>query len=133
MPRCDVLRGGFGHSPGSQSASGTPLTAPKNQKETSNPPLPFNVLPDPNGCHISWRLPELGPQSHHPVSQHRFHLPLVFDGMWMFQYDATCINARHGNNQFTNILFADGHCENATNLVVAELGLVSAIGIGSVG
>jgi len=46
------------------------------------------------------------------------HLPLIFDGVWTFDfvptttnYDINRINARHYNGKSTNVLCADGHCE----------------------
>ena len=68
-------------------------------------PLPFNLLPDYNGTTPDWRINRI---TDFPNDT---QLPLVFDGVWMFFDDPNRINARHGNNTQTNILFADFHCE----------------------
>jgi prepilin-type N-terminal cleavage/methylation domain-containing protein len=90
--------------------------------DLNKPQTPFVVLP--TGFLDSTGKPTLTPQ----WGMHRFnqfkdasHLPLVFDGVWMTdpfnQFGMTgtpidpFINARHGNIQYTNILFADHHCE----------------------
>lgn len=72
-------------------------------------PRPFSFLPDFSTKTASWQLNKLS------QFQNDTHLPLVFDGVWCFWPSAagvTPINARHGGNIYTNILFADFHCES---------------------
>jgi prepilin-type processing-associated H-X9-DG protein len=66
-------------------------------------PLPFNFLPDYGSGTANWSINRL---SNLPPG-----VPLVFDGVWCFNGDPARINARHGNRHYTNLLFADFHCE----------------------
>jgi prepilin-type N-terminal cleavage/methylation domain-containing protein/prepilin-type processing-associated H-X9-DG protein len=67
-------------------------------------PLPFNFLPDEESGSANWSITRMGRLS--------ARVPLVFDGVWCFNGDPARINARHGNGRYTNILFADSHCES---------------------
>jgi len=67
-------------------------------------PLPFNFLPDYGSGTANWGITRL--------ARLRSSLPLVFDGVWCFNGDPARINARHGKQQYTNILFADCHAES---------------------
>jgi prepilin-type processing-associated H-X9-DG protein len=70
-------------------------------------PLPFKFLPDINPQNWSYDYTINRLSKFHNSSS----LPLIFDGCWMFWDNAPNINARHGGNTQTNILFADWHCE----------------------
>ncbi len=80
--------------------------------EMNGKPLrPFNFLPDkypagtPGGAKLDWRVTRL------TNLRNTVRLPLVFDGVWMFNDDPNRINARHAGNTCTNLLFADFHGE----------------------
>jgi prepilin-type N-terminal cleavage/methylation domain-containing protein/prepilin-type processing-associated H-X9-DG protein len=81
----------------------TPRTQGEQLSGDARRPVPFSFLPDYSSGSPSWQINRL--------SRLKAHLPLVFDGVWCFNGDAARINARHGNRRFTNILFADAHCE----------------------
>jgi prepilin-type N-terminal cleavage/methylation domain-containing protein len=66
-------------------------------------PLPFNFLPDYGSGTANWAINRLG--------RLKAVTPLVFDGVWCFDGDPTRINARHEKQRYTNLLFADFHCE----------------------
>jgi prepilin-type N-terminal cleavage/methylation domain-containing protein/prepilin-type processing-associated H-X9-DG protein len=65
-------------------------------------PLPFSFLPDYATGRPSWQLNKL--------AKLKPTLPLVFDGVWCFNYESARINARHNRTTTTNVLYADGHC-----------------------
>jgi prepilin-type N-terminal cleavage/methylation domain-containing protein/prepilin-type processing-associated H-X9-DG protein len=69
-------------------------------------PRPFIFLPDTSSGMPNWKLNKL------TMFRNDVNLPLVFDGVWLFRSDNLCINARHGSQTTTNILFADFHCES---------------------
>ena len=71
------------------------------------PHLPFRVLPDidPFEGTLDWHLTKLS-QLGHPAT-----LPLIYDGVSLFNFRPANISARHGRRKLTNILMADGHCE----------------------
>jgi prepilin-type processing-associated H-X9-DG protein/prepilin-type N-terminal cleavage/methylation domain-containing protein len=71
--------------------------------ETDRRPRPFSFLPDESSGTPDWRLNRL--------SRLTSPVPLVFDGVWCFNGDPARINARHNGQRYTNVLFADGHCE----------------------
>ena len=77
------------------------------QGEVGPPFEPFRVLPDIDLTHgtLDWHLNKLS-QFHNAGK-----LPLVYDGVWIFNRHAYLINARHGNRKLTNLLMADGHAE----------------------
>jgi prepilin-type N-terminal cleavage/methylation domain-containing protein/prepilin-type processing-associated H-X9-DG protein len=63
---------------------------------------PFNFLPDYSAGRADWSVTK--------VAKLKARVPLIFDGVWCFNGDASRINARHNGHRSTNILFADGHC-----------------------
>jgi prepilin-type processing-associated H-X9-DG protein len=80
-------------------------TAPAQEAQGLRP-LPFSFLPDyPTTDHPDWRINKLSQFTDDTT------LPLVFDGVWMFNNDPARISARHYNKTETNLLFADFHCE----------------------
>ena len=70
-------------------------------------PLPFSFLPDYGSGSANWTINKL--------SRLTATVPLVFDGVWCFSGSPSivnaCINARHGSERYTNLLFGDLHCE----------------------
>ena len=69
--------------------------------------LPFRVLPDFSDGTADYRLNKMA------RLRNSTRLPLLFDGLWLFNFTAAAINARHGNRRYTNLLMADGHAETA--------------------
>ena len=70
-------------------------------------PRPFTFLPDYGNGTANWQLKKVS-----QLARSDTRLPLVFDGVWVFFPNFVCINARHGDHKYTNILFADFHCES---------------------
>jgi len=78
------------------------------RQDLFGPPYsPFRVLPDEPQSVLNpdWRLNKLS-QFKQPAL-----LPLIYDGVSYFNGVPANINARHGGQKYTNILFADGHAE----------------------
>ena len=106
-----AVNGSYQPDPGIQGAQPDPSGQPRL--------LPFNVLPN-NAASVpvdssapgqwNWQINRL------TSFRNLTKLPLVFDGVWLYNFVPSRINARHSNGTTTNILFADLHCETqATN------------------
>lgn len=67
-------------------------------------PLPFTFLPDFATNQPNWTINRLSQMDNSPA--------LIFDGVWCFNDDPARINARHGRRRYTNVLYADGHCQS---------------------
>src|SRR5205085_9143974 len=71
--------------------------------------LPFRFLPEFDAAgNFDYRPGRLS------RFKHTDRLPLLFDGLWMFEFNSNMINARHNNRRRTNLLMADGHAESTT-------------------
>ncbi|HZL33767.1 MAG TPA: DUF1559 domain-containing protein [Tepidisphaeraceae bacterium] len=71
------------------------------------PGVPFQCLPNflADGS-LDWRINRLA------QFKGSARLPMVYDGVSLFNYDSARIHARHTHGKTTNILFCDGHAQN---------------------
>lgn len=84
------------------------------QGDRGAPYLPFRVLPDldPLAGRLDWRLNKLS------QFKHASTLPLIYDGVSLFNFQKANITARHARRKLTNLLMADGHCETQVALTL---------------
>ncbi|HWE03678.1 MAG TPA: prepilin-type N-terminal cleavage/methylation domain-containing protein [Tepidisphaeraceae bacterium] len=90
------------------------------QRFKGGKPLPMQWIPDRDPITT---LNEKGRLNKFTSFNNIARLPLIFDGVWTLDFDATGaaydinrINARHYYGKNTNVLYADSHCEtDATN------------------